>query len=601
MNKVFSLQLSDEGRNFSEAGYFSRQEFPWGAAVWLTEPDAETMSRVTVGFITFYPFCTQPEHSHRNEEQVLYVISGKGESVVDGEAFPLSPGSYLHIRPHARHVVVNSSPEDLCILVVYVYSPLSPRCGDVNDPPWYRDFITGGSPCTMVNGSAPVRLRVDCRGSTPGGMASPVLYPQFLDIPEELFDLEALGPVLDNLAQVLDWGISLLDTEGRHLFQTGKRAPLCAMLADASNGTYCQRFFRDAYRDFQDTSRPHFFFCCRNVSSIIMPMTYHGGIVAYLKCGEILLSTADREKLLEDVPTMAAAHGLDPAALGKAVNELPIEPKSRLYTVAEAIMSIARTLIEQVESRRRQHELDKSRLSLVQEQLAKAKLEKALHESGLRLLQSQVNPHFLFNTLNTISQMAYLEGAVKASTLTRDLSELLRYTLRKSEQLIPLREELTLLEHYINIQKTRFGGRILFTVDVDESALGDLSGIFLPCMILQPLVENSIVHGLECRIEGGSVTVCLRRRDDMLMASVMDNGCGFDPEKIASQTENRVGLKSTRGRLGLHYGKNFFFSMRSAPGEGCDITLGVPLSVSVGVSVEAAMHRWGAVPTVNNG
>lgn len=603
MSKVFSLQLSGEGRNFAESGYFSRQEFPWGTAVWLTEPDDKTMSRVTVGFITFHPFCTQPEHSHRSEEQVLYVISGTGESLVDGAKYELSPGSYFHIHPHARHVVTNNSTEELCVLVVYVYSPFSALGGDGVEKPWYGEYIgdgpqssahTGGGDEGAAEASAiPAGIPPDIQADQ-AGISAPAPQPYFPQYSDELFDLEALGPVLDNLSQVLEISISLLDTDGRHIFRTGKRAAMCTMLSEVLNGTYCQPFFRDAYTQLKDNFRPHFFFCCCNVSSIIVPMTYHGRVVAYLKCGEILLSTADRETLLQDAPAIALRYGLDSGLLCRAVDELPIEPKSRLYTVAEATVAIAKTLVDQVESRRRQHELDKSRLSLVQEQLAKAKLEKALHESGLKLLQSQVNPHFLFNTLNTISQMAYLEGASKASGLTRDLSELLRYTLRKSEQLIPLTEELGLLRHYINIQKERFGERIRFAVEVDEAALGDLSGILLPCMILQPLVENAVVHGLESRIEGGGVTVGLWRRDGMLMASVADNGCGFNPEAVRARAENRVGLKSTRGRLGLHYGNNFYFSIRSAPGAGCEIILGVPLAVSM----DAAVHRWGPAPSV---
>ncbi|SBV91431.1 hypothetical protein KL86DPRO_10190 [uncultured delta proteobacterium] len=172
--------------------------------------------------------------------------------------------------------------------------------------------------------------------------------------------------------------------------------------------------------------------------------------------------------------------------------------------------------------------------------------------------------------------MAYMEGASKASALTRDLSELLRYTLRKSEELIPLQDELGLLQHYINIQKERFGDRIRFSVAVDEESVGDRYRVSLPCMILQPLVENAIVHGLESSVEGGDVNISVWGEEAMLFASVRDNGCGFDPEEVRHRVENRVGLKSTMSRLTLHYGENCRFSVESAPGKGCAITLAVP-------------------------
>lgn len=573
MDKVFSLQLFGDNTALAEASYYNQQKFPWGEAIWLTEPDERTMSRVTAGLITFYPFSSQPEHSHRREEQVLYIVSGRGEQIVDGVRYPITSGSYFHIRPHSRHVVVNNSAEDLRVLVIYIYYPLSPFGRESDEfKPWYADFMSdkGVLLAPPPEGGVTLADVMDAAACGP--------EPYFSGLSDEFFDLGALQSVLDHLSQVLEVSISLLDHEGGYLFQTGNRASFCAALVEASGGGHCRNFFREVYAQVGDSVRPYFFSCCHNIASIIVPIQYHGKVAGFLKCGEIMLSTADREVLLGEAATLADRYGLDVPALRQAVNDLPIEPKSRLYTVAEATMAIARAIINQAESKRRQHELDKSRLSLVQEQLAKASLEKALHESGLKLLQSQVNPHFLFNTLNTISQMAYLEGAVKASGLTRDLSELLRYTLRKSEQLIPLQDEIGLLRHYINIQKERFGDRIRFAVTVDEASVGDMSRVAIPCMILQPLVENAIVHGLESRVEGGGVEIALWADGTMLMARVRDNGCGFDPEAVRHSAENRVGLKSTRSRLALHYGDNFRFSFQTAPGEGCEITLGMPFA-----------------------
>lgn len=585
MKKVLTLQISDQGKGLAEGIAFNQQKFPWGEAVWLTEPDKQALSRVTAGLITFYPFSSQPDHSHRREEQVLYVLSGQGEHMVDGIRYQITAGSYFHIRPHSHHVVYNNSAEDLRILVIYIYSPLSPFNQEMDDfKPWYVDFISGGSRWTKGE-PTPQETTADPPGAR-GGVALYRPEPFYPDLPEELFDLAALKPVLDHLSQVLEVSISLLDVDGRYIFQAGNQASFCAVLASVCSGAYCQASFRDVYTQLGDDIRPHFFFCCHKIASIIIPIYYHGRIMAYLKCGEILLSTEDKESMLREVPTFSQRYALDAVSLRRAIGELPIEPKNRLYIVTEATMVIAKTIINQAESKQRQHEMDKSRLSLVQEQLAKASLEKALHESGLKLLQSQVNPHFMFNTLNTISHLAYLEGASKASALTRDLSELLRYTLRKSEQLIPLNEELALLHHYINIQKERFGDRIDFVVNVDEKSIGDLSEVSVPCMILQPLVENAIVHGLESRVEGGGIEICLRQDRSMIVASVRDNGCGFDPEEIRNSAENRVGLKSTRSRLRLHYGDNFSFSLRSAPKQGCEVTLCIPLAVPL----EAPVH-----------
>ncbi|SBV91436.1 hypothetical protein KL86DPRO_10191 [uncultured delta proteobacterium] len=385
MNKVFSLEIFDDSSALAESNFFNQQKFPWGEAVWLTEPDERTMSRVTAGLITFYSFTSQPEHSHRREEQVLYVISGHGEHTVDGVRYPMAPGSYFHIRPHSRHVVTNNSAENLRVLVIYIYYPLSPFDQESDAfKPWYVDFISGkypkpggaSQPAGNRKEDAPLAWDI-------GPPYRPEPYDEN-DLFDEFFDLEALHSVLAHLSQVLEVSISLLDKEGRYIMQAGSRASFCAMLMTAEDGTYCRRFFRKVFEQLKGDVRPHFFSCCHNIASIITPIRYRDEVVGYLKCGEIFLSTADREALANEAAPLALHYGFDAPSLRRAVNDVPLEPKSRLYTVAEATMTIVRAIINQAESKRRQHELDRSRLSLVQEQLAKASLEKALHESGLK-------------------------------------------------------------------------------------------------------------------------------------------------------------------------------------------------------------------------
>ena len=194
MNKVFPLQLSGNGADLTEASYFSQQKFPWGAAVWLTEPDGKTMSRVTVGLITFYPFSIQPEHSHRREEQVIYVISGEGEHEVDGTRYPLATGNYFHVRPHARHVVINNSAKELRVLVMYIYSPLSSfdqASGELR--PWYVDFIPGRPTGTGNNQTAAPSPAESAPPPSGGGSLKPYRpEPYAPDLSDEFFVMGAL-------------------------------------------------------------------------------------------------------------------------------------------------------------------------------------------------------------------------------------------------------------------------------------------------------------------------------------------------------------------------------------------------------------------------
>lgn len=144
--------------------------------------------------------------------------------------------------------------------------------------------------------------------------------------------------------------------------------------------------------------------------------------------------------------------------------------------------------------------------NLIEEMSIKAQLEKDLRdhklllkESELRSLQNQINPHFLFNTLNMLAKKAYLEGAEETSELIASVSGLLRYNLRSLKGMVTLREELHVIQEYLIIQKARFGSRVGYELKLDESCFT----VPIPCMTLQPFVENAIIHAIEPLEQGG--------------------------------------------------------------------------------------------------
>ena len=153
-------------------------------------------------------------------------------------------------------------------------------------------------------------------------------------------------------------------------------------------------------------------------------------------------------------------------------------------------------------------------------QKEKAELEKKLAKSELKMLQNQINPHFLFNTLNTIYCMAEQEGAFDASDMLLKTSHLLRYSLEMQNRLSDLERELNALEYYIDIQKKRFEDKITFQIDFDKD--NEIKKTSIPAMILQPLVENAIQHGLKDCVKDGAVTIQIEKQGHHLMIRVID-------------------------------------------------------------------------------
>lgn len=174
-------------------------------------------------------------------------------------------------------------------------------------------------------------------------------------------------------------------------------------------------------------------------------------------------------------------------------------------------------------------------------------------EAELKALQTQINPHFLFNALHTTSFFVRKDPN-KAREIIIDLSTYLRYNLENSCKLVPLEMELEQVKAYFNIEKARFGDKISLNIDVDEN----IKNINIPSLIIQPLVENSIKHGLLKKREGGFVNIIAKKENKGCLITIEDNGVGID-QKIIDNLDDRIdkniGLKNVHNRIKLIYGK----------------------------------------------
>jgi signal transduction histidine kinase len=203
--------------------------------------------------------------------------------------------------------------------------------------------------------------------------------------------------------------------------------------------------------------------------------------------------------------------------------------------------------------------------------LQASKLEALLAQAQLEALKLQLQPHFLFNTLNAISALMHQDVEL-ADRMVARLGELLRRTLDNAgSQEVPLREEVEFLQPYLEIEQARYGGRLRVRLDVEDAALDAR----VPNLILQPLVENAIRHGIAPRAEGGQVEVQARRRHGMLELQVRDDGPGL-PSGRPLELKEGVGLGNTRARLWQLYGADHLFEMRNGPAAGLVITLAIP-------------------------
>lgn len=508
------------------------QFFEWGSILWFIEPSNLDIERMSVGLITFYPNTTQEEHLHSGDEQVIYVVSGQGLQIIDEQEYVLNPGDVKHISPYTRHKVLNNSSEELKLIIVY-------------SPSKFQRLLAQPAEVAAISEESDIR---------------------------SFLDLEIIGGLLKKLSEALGLSLAIMDTEGEFIIKTANYPRFCTLLSQASKGDHCRQYTKKAFREIENIGKPHLFLCCHDIASIIIPIQSGNRVQGYIKCGEVFLTKPDSEQLRSSLREASLQYCIPVEELLSTSALIRIEPKSRLYAAAEATFAIANCIAEMTSTALRQKELDSSRLSLVKEQMATAKLEKALQEADFKLLQSQVNPHFLFNTLNTIAQMAYIEGSDKVASLVWSLSDLLRFTLRKTEELVPLHEELKMLSNYLHIQQSRFGERLQITLDIDPM----LEQAPIPCMLLQPLMENAIIHGFELCPHKGMIHLSVRRTGANLRCVVEDNGIGFNPKNMIAKNSG-IGLNSVRNRLKYYFQENFEFHIESQPNKGTTVSLAFPI------------------------
>ena len=219
------------------------------------------------------------------------------------------------------------------------------------------------------------------------------------------------------------------------------------------------------------------------------------------------------------------------------------------------------------------------------ESVEKDRLVKSLE---LEVLQNQMNPHFLFNSLNVLSKLALLEGAEKTSDLTVTMSNLLRYNLRKLDHPVSLRDEVEHAKEYFSIQQARFRDRIRFITEIDERGLD----VRVPTLTLQPLLENVFVHGIEGMEEGAEIKLAITCSPGEVRVSISDNGIGMSEEirqallqyeykPSAAEAKGQstgLGTRNVFRRLALFYGKEDLIEIHSEPGRGTTVLIRLPVA-----------------------
>lgn len=290
----------------------------------------------------------------------------------------------------------------------------------------------------------------------------------------------------------------------------------------------------------------------------------------------MLIGTFLTNKLVNPIKKLAQA------SMSMAQGDLDVEPVSiqsrdEIGVLADSFGIMSANIRKYVKDLQQKVEIEKK---LHEEELKIVRMERLVKEARFEALQSQINPHFLFNTLNTIARTAMFEKAEKSVKLTQTLSNLFRYRLRQKSDIVPLSEELQIIGQYIYLQKVRFGNRLDYIEMVEDGC----REVPVPVFILQPLVENAIIHGIEPKVQGGMIRIKAMERTDranraVIVIRITDTGLGISRERLEQirrfdvSSENCIGVANVYQRLRVASGQNGQLTIRSRVEKGTSIEI----------------------------
>lgn len=400
---------------------------------------------------------------------------------------------------------------------------------------------------------------------------------------QDIVDVNLLQEIQDNFSQVTKLAAITVDYKGEPITNYSNFTRFCQKFReDEICKNICFRSDAHGGVEAARSKRPYVYTCHAGLVDFAIPIVFEGQFLGSILAGQVKISDHNYKRTLPYDIELVEQRFEDPE-LQAFYDEVETISSKELEAASDLMYLMSNYIVEQAFNQMMQEELNEKNSRLIKEMEVRMALEKNLRESELQLLQSQVNPHFLFNVLNTINSLAMIEKASKTSEMIYSLSEMLRYTIKnKMHYMVTLEQEIDYNNKYLQIQKVRLGEQIEFIININK----DLFDLKVPFMIIQPLVSNAINHGLFDKGAGGKLSIISEDDDDNAYIIVEDNGKGIPKDTIRSiqsgtyesktSRSTGTGLITVEKRLIHRYGEKYRLLIESEMNKGTKITVKIP-------------------------
>lgn len=377
------------------------------------------------------------------------------------------------------------------------------------------------------------------------------------------------------LLSLSDISLFLTDMQGDILVELIPSPDFCSHVCLAKNGKICPDYQSRLTEGYEGT-----FACRHGLENILLPLKAREEILGYIGGMQVYSQDSEYKKFMIDIHSLKQPK-VELEFIAKSIASLKTVDPNKLKVHEHLCRHIANNI-----------SLDLSeKVTNVNPHLARLSVEKEMLEKKIIDLEAKnmslvINPHFLFNTLNCIARIAYFEKSYTTEELIYCLSDLLRYNLKQTEQLHTIASEIDNIEKYLYIQKARFKSRLDYEIQVPEM----IKSYRIPNMVIQPIVENAIIHGITAMRDGGKINIHAEKRKEDIVIYIADNGNGFPQdvlEKIKQNDEKTgLGYRSTDKRLKQYYGECYGLEIVKSDYSGSTVSITLPTQPMGGAKCE---------------
>lgn len=412
----------------------------------------------------------------------------------------------------------------------------------------------------------------------------------------EIIDLDLLLDIEEKFAAITGLAFVTVDYKGTPLTEEVNFSEFCINRRKTTDHKrLC--YMSDAHAGLEAARRgqPCVYRCPAGLIDFAVPIIVQGQYVGAVLSGQVRCQENNNNIDEYEVFKFSSTWQMNQEWTERYQKTLSM-PYNKIIACANLVHLVINQLAEKESINIIQEELNNNTLNLMEEKKARAEIAERLKVAELNSLKAQMNPHFLFNILNSIGCSALTEGAKRTQEMIYMLSQLLRYNIANSGKLVTLNDAIQNVERYLKIQQFRFGERISYSINIPE----ELKLRTLPPLIIQPFIENAVQHGILPHEKKGHIVIQAYTEENELKIRIEDNGIGMSAQKvkqllsqITGDNMETIGIQNARTRLIQTFGPQYDISIKSCPEEGTSIIIKIPLNLDEGTydDVQSFVNR----------